>query len=454
MNNYSFMSQSEYSFLKLEGVNRIFEKYTKDENKEIIKFYFDVIKHKFFFTKMKYEYLRDILENQFLLESQRDDFFNVFSALQKCFFAFSRFVYLIKYKMSKTYNTVDLIGDPIQTKSRNAILIFQNNMKYHFTFRELINTINTSLSNSSYFFSEPVSCKNPYTNSPFNKSTLYNIYFAIKSSNYLMPILFHQYFLTDFDLYQFSLKNEELVREQYINSYLLNITSTEEETIREKVLFMFDEHNIAKIRIHRDFPEKRLLEIMRPYLNMYYKSKYYLQMSLRKYYNTVLKFKLHEFIKFNPIFGRRYISYKKDDNNRILGKEIKFNDKHPVFSVKKNFFLTSHLKIDTSTINEYRIDEPVNPFIRNYVFTPSNQTIHSNLNNNVVRPSEQDDDDDDEDEDEDEIEIRNENNIQIDNEDDSSNENDSEDEDEQTLLPNEDDDEDSCSEMEISEDEM
>jgi len=381
-----FIPELQFSLFKLEGSKYIIEKYSSKENRFFIQFSFEHVKHNFFTPELKFEYLKRILESSFVSESQKENFFAVFSILQKCFSAFSRLIYLAKYKKSKIYNTCDLYGDPIQGKPRNTALILQNNTRYFFTIRELINTINTSLSNSPYFFSEPVSCKNPYTNVPFDKSTLYNIYFAIKSSTYLMPILFHQYFLTNFDLYDFSLKNEMLVREKYIHSYVSNMCSNHEETIREKVLSMFETHHITELKINPNFPEERLLEIMRPYLNLYYKSKYDLQPPVRKYYNTILKFKLYEFIKYNPIFGRKYIAHKKNETNHISGKEVKYNDAHIPFSLKTSPFVSSHLTIDSSFINEYQIQNHFNGYHPDIAFNSPNTM--SSRTTRVVREEE------------------------------------------------------------------
>lgn len=420
MNTYPFNPEFEKSIFNMEGFDSILNKYAT-QHKDMIKVHFEMMKHKFFIRKIKFEFLRDNLKNDFLLKEQKECFFDVFSVLQKCVASFSRFIHLIKYKKSKIYNTVDLYGDPILTKSRNTIVIYQNNTRYHFTLRELIKTINTSLSNSPYFFSEPVACKNPYTNLPFDKSALYNIYFAIKSSSYLMPVLFHQYFLTNFDLYQFSLKNEVLVRDYYVDSYLLNLSFTEEETIRDKVLSMFETYDITKIKINRNFPEERLLEIMRPYLNIYYKSRYYLQPSLRKYYSVILKYKLHEFVKFNPIFGRKYISYKKNIGGRIVDREVKYNDNHIPFFLRPTIYEMSHLSCDSSIMNEYRVNETPIVYDPNMIFNLVNNNIRFSNQQNYTNLNESDEEEED-DVDDDEEEEEDEENTMIPNEDDEESE--------------------------------
>jgi hypothetical protein len=442
---FPFISKNDNTFFSLEGFNAILEKYAKNGNKNVVKFYFEILKHKFFFTKIKYEYLRDVLDNKFLVESQREDFFSVFSAVQKCFSGFSRFIYLMKYKRSKTYNSVDLIGDPIQSKSRNTIVILQGGMKYQFILRELIKTINTSLSNSPYFFSEPVSCKNPYTNVPFNKSTLYNIYFAVKSSTYIMPVLFHQYFLANFDLYSFSLKNEVLVREYYVNSYVFNISDSREETIMEKVLTMFHDYRFTKLKISTDFPENMLLEIMHPYLDLYYKSKYYLQPQLRKHYSIILKYKLHEFIKFNPLFGRRYVCCNKINGESTMKREIKFNNRHPPFHLKNPEFSTSHLTSDSCILNQYRIYEDSIVYNPNVIFNVANNITYNQNHRNWLESGEIEEENESVDNEDEEGE--GEEDSQEEDEDIES----SDEEEENTLLPNEDDEEEEESEDESDE---
>ena len=58
--------------------------------------------------------------------------------------------------------------------------------------------------------------KNPFNNVYFTKANLYNIYFKVKSLDYKMPVLFHQYFMCNFDIQRFEIENESLIRENNI----------------------------------------------------------------------------------------------------------------------------------------------------------------------------------------------------------------------------------------------
>ena len=97
----------------------------------------------------------------------------------------------------------DIYMTPISKTDKNVISVFHNSRIYLFTLTDLVNIINNSLGNSQYLYSDPLPIKNPYTNKEFDKSTLYNIYFSLKSSSYTMPILFYNFFLCNFNLNTF-----------------------------------------------------------------------------------------------------------------------------------------------------------------------------------------------------------------------------------------------------------
>jgi signal peptidase I len=343
----------------------------------------------------KYGFLKTVLSNPFLNESQKSEFLELFSIIQRGLLGLKRFVYLFRYKKSNIYNTTDLYQDIIPINNpRVSITIYQNNTRYLFLLRELIKTINTALSNSMCFFSEPISIKNPYTNIPFNKSALYNIYYSIRASSLKIPILFQQFFLCDFDLFRFGMKNDELIREEYLKSYTMNIGTSIKGEVLMIINNMFRENNIFCLRISKDFPEDRLLYIMKPYLDLYYTMKYTLQISLANSYTVILKYLLIQFIKYNPNFGRKHVILVRlnkpvfNNNNRVIERKITFNDKFLEFKWPiKPDFLNSHLSsqsnIIASLIKEIRASKKYIQELMN----ENNSRMNGLYDNHIIRSS-------------------------------------------------------------------
>jgi len=280
-------------------------------------------------------------------ESCKAEFLHIFSAFQKVFRGIQRFIYLFSYKKSIIYNNTDLYGDIIPENNKVAITLFQNNTRYVFLLRELMKTITLSLTNSLHFFNEPLCCKNPYTNAPFTKSALYNIYFAIRFySSLKLPQIFHQYFIHDFNLYIFFIKSEAILRDEHLTYYLSGNANYENRNIRLLVLDVFRENGILFLNIHRDFPKDKLMTIMKPYLDLYYVSVYTLNNGLSNFYRVILKYLIIRFMKYNVDFGRKRIIVKKQFYNKIT-RYIGFND----CCIKYEFpiaieYMNSHLSTD------------------------------------------------------------------------------------------------------------
>ena len=156
----------------------------------------------------------------------------------------------------------------------------------------------------------PLIPKNPYNNLPLNISTLYNIYFFIRFKICVMPKLIQGYFLSNLDLTQFEYNNEGLIRETFIKNYIF---TTHYETLHPIIINMLNDYKIynKKLFIHEDFPKDKLVDIMRPYLHLYYLSKYYISGSCIKQCSTIkLQSRLRSFVNFNPNFGKKKLSPK------------------------------------------------------------------------------------------------------------------------------------------------
>ena len=307
----------------------------------------------------KFPFLKEQLENPFT--NQLPEIFAFFSKVQRISFAIKRFIWIYRNKRAKIYNTEDLFMTPIAEGQKGIITVFENNTKYLFQVRELMKSILSNISHCSHFFPEPQPCKNPYTNLPFCKSNLYNIYYAIRQSSYIIPILIEKFFLESFDLKRFSKNHEYLINEEYLNQYVK--TAIHNDNIRDFVMEMFSMHKL-RVFIHKDFPRSRLTEIMRPYLDLYFKSEYYMNTDKSDRAYRLLHRKLHIFVNHNPQFGRKKVSVKYDiimsatatatlsmefselsfKEKKTRKKIISFEDDHPNFyDDKKNIpFLLNH----------------------------------------------------------------------------------------------------------------
>jgi hypothetical protein len=304
----------------------------------------------------KFKLLQSIIENIFCSEQFKEQILDLFCSIQKVERALSKFAYVYKYKKATIKIKTDMYLNPIKFGDKNVMCIFddKNSCSYLFTINDLIQIIKKSLIHSPNFFSDPSESKNPYTNLPFNKSTLYNIYFFIKQKNFIMPTLIQNFFIENFDLENFRKNNTQIIRECAIKDFVDNIEPSEAEIY---ISTMLKSYRKKKHNIDFDFPKNKLLEIMRPYLHYYFIASYSLCMEKRHEYFHKLFYKLKRFFDFNPCFGRRYCKMQRastdcqinpfDPINKIKKRIVIFDDDHIHFHEKaNNTFLTSHKKTD------------------------------------------------------------------------------------------------------------
>jgi len=320
----------------------------------------------------KFALLKQVLENPFL--NRNDDwskspsitaFFTMFTRLQRIHFAIHRFIWNWRFKRAKIYNTEDLFMTPIANGQKGTMTILENDTKYIFLIRELLNSIQTNLSNCSHFFPDIKPCKNPYTNIPLKKSNLYNIYFKIRESAYKIPPLLEGFFQESFEIKKFARTHTFLINEEYLEQY--SKTNVSIHNISEWITEVFDTHKI-NLKIHEDFPKYRLIEIMLPYIDLYNKSQYYMNTNKSERAFRTLHHKLHQFKEFNPQFGRQKMEIKRiyDSNKKkfMITKMISYNETYPLFEEpNKVSFMTNHMEplYEIRTRRQYSSATPILP---------------------------------------------------------------------------------------------
>ena len=289
-----------------------------------------------FNTKTKFYFLSSIRDNIFYDDTTKQILYDVFYKVQKKYHILNRLAFRYKYGKAPIAIDTDLSLSNIKS-SHTTMTILQNNQKYLFTLFDLKKIIDTSLSNSPYHFSHPLPIKNPYNNLPFDKATLYNIYFFMKKSDFVMPTLFHQYFLSNFNLSKFQEDNEPMIQKIYLKQYLRNLSPKE---LKGEILYMLKQNRFSKkIKIDPMFPIEKLIEIFRPYLELYYTQIYSFDLNAKSIAKNQLYWNLKEFYKFNPTFGRKIFVNDKNETTSCI------NDRHMKFE-KTNYnknYLDSHI---------------------------------------------------------------------------------------------------------------
>lgn len=309
-------------------------------------------------AKQKYTGLQKTqqhLQNQFYTKDHWNQALDLFGKAQRTYHAFNRLAHLWKLSRATFKIKEDLSLQTIDPDRSQCITIYQDHALYLFTLADLINVIKSALSNCSNFFVKPLYPRNPYTNRPFSTSTLLNIYLAIKRSSFTMPVLFHLFFLAEFDIVKYGFDNEAIIRDVYIKNYVKTTNSIHLFVDVRDMLKRMDPRR--RIRVHRDFPKDILVNIMRPYLELYFT--YYFSISntekkLRSYHE--LKQKLNHFITFNPQFGRR-IMIEQANDNIMISNVLHFRQggplkKRPIyisgFNMKHAMFHQSHYHNDNT----------------------------------------------------------------------------------------------------------
>ena len=359
----------------------------------------DFIKHKF------YEIENTILRNAFITGNIQTQILEIISKAQRHYRAISRLAYIWKFKRAPLQVTADLYMNEIDSTGPNIFTLFQNGSKYFFAIGDLINIINNNLLNSHNFFSDPCASKNPYNNVEFSNCDLYNIYFFIKTRNITMPRLLEGLFQCNLNLGEFEMEYESFLRDTVIHNH---VYKSNESVLYGSVMHMLENECIEYTRIlhiNDDFPKKTLVEIMRPYLHLYYLTLYYIDGTIKKSNaGLLLKKKLRLFVKFNPKFGRRKMVRQPFSTKY----ELSYNSEHINFYGEYdegNFEPIHHLlryESDREEDSDYDVDDLNNAiiFINNtrqssYVFSSSDDAINDDddVPNNDDETTNNDDDD-------------------------------------------------------------
>jgi hypothetical protein len=279
------------------------------------------------FIYKKFNELKKLVINPFMSETIANALLDDFCQFQRIYNGFAKLARIYKFKKAKVQITTDLCANELNPKKSNVFVLFQNNLKYYFSARDLINIINSNLSHCVGFVPDMIVSKNPYNNLILSDTCLYNIYFFLRWNSYIIPELFHGFFLSNFNATTFHYNYEFNIINEHIKNFIYN---SHHDTLYPIFTEMWDAYYriTRKILIDVEFPKDKLINIMKPYLHLYYTSLYATNGTYKQCNaEYTLRRKLMRFRNFNPLFGRKYVRFNKD----ILGKRhrrVEFDLKH------------------------------------------------------------------------------------------------------------------------------
>ena len=306
------------------------------------------------FIHKKFSELKKLVTNMFMSETLKYEILNDFSKIQRLYYGFAKLAHIYKFKKAKVQISTDLcMNELYPNKSKTSVFILlQNNAKYYFSARDLINMFNSNLSNCAGFIPSLIVSKNPYNNLTFNVADLYNIFFFLRWNNYIVPELFQGYFLSNFNVYQFRNNYESIIINAHIKNYIYNSHC---DTLYPIFLDMWENYYqiTKKIVIDETFPKDKLINIMKPYLHLYYTGLYATNGTYKQCCaDFTLRKKLIRFRNCNPKFGRRYVYFKKD----IYGKRNKIEE----YDLKHINFYTSSINNSATINSNYNTNNNIN----------------------------------------------------------------------------------------------
>lgn len=242
--------------------------------------------------------------------------------VQRFKMAFSKFIHIVKLKVSKQFNTHNLSYLPF---SNRTISIYENNRVYLFDDLELYKMIETCFNYELYDIPDILTLKNPYTNIPFSFHNLLHIHFELLRFGKVSKF-FILYFKHNF--------NKNTLLEQYQTHLYINCL--------ERTFSQFTPRKKELLLMHmlRIFPRyKTFLNIDTEYLHQLFDSvvKYfYIYRNLKRndidndsthidLYESKFKKRLEHVYKKNPMLGRKVFvqtidgNFKSHINQNIAG---------------------------------------------------------------------------------------------------------------------------------------
>jgi hypothetical protein len=273
--------------------------------------------------KDKFSVLQRMCQNTFYTESLQNDILDIFCRTQRYYMALNRFIHICRLKRHYYVVRCDLSMESLFVHHPQTFILVEPKANFLFRINELVSIVENAIGHSPEFYSEPKWPANPYNNNKLTSAALYSLYFQVQQSSRVMPLLFHLFFLCNFNPIVFSEKYEMVIREQAIEKYVMNSPYT--LLLRPLIIMLSENVFTRRWVIHPDFPAEKLVSIFRPYLLLFYYSNYMENTTRGSLAGHSLNIQLKAFYFYNRFFGRKIYKLTKCRKRGIKIKSWRFH---------------------------------------------------------------------------------------------------------------------------------
>ena len=302
-----------------------------------------------FLYDKKFTCLNNFFENKFIIQEKKDDLLHCFCTTQKYYYKFKRLYQRYKIKKAKKYDVdYDLCLTPLEN-SKNNVIIIQENTKYLFKINDLIRLILDGLTYTYDLFLEPKVAKNPYNNLEFTNCDLYNIYIhMLLDTNINPPLLFHNYFKSEFSLSNFVMINEAYLKDLAIIKHHKELDQDNDKAY-EYIMDMAEKS--SSLNISTSYPVDDVISKLKFCLLDYLFSEYSYNPAKRRTHKKILLKKLRDFNNSNPRYGRTYRRISRQWANSLETR------RNTILNEDRNNFFREATEQDED-VNSEIINEP------------------------------------------------------------------------------------------------
>lgn len=260
------------------------------------------------------DYYDDVSENKII----ENVYFRAKNIQNKLIFFINKW----KWNKSVNYNIdTDLYLNKLDKfHKKYRITLLENNTRYQFRLSDLVNYWIESLHNCQGLFSKPLVLKNPHTNLLFSKHNLYNIYFKLLDTGFIIPTIITYFFYSNMDKDKLLYNYYHLLKQNTITTF---INSNYTYDIWEQVLNMLHDFrkDIDYITFTNTISYRKKSNIcmkLKPILRHYLNYKYSCNPLLSSDSKEKTKTELLKYIEDYPDFGytrdnevMRYVPYNE-----------------------------------------------------------------------------------------------------------------------------------------------